>query len=304
MFEDIATIFNRSVSKEEIAEVLNATPEAIIEFEKAYSAISDEENKASDNFFKLNSRDAAKRVAMNDKSVAEIEGRILCELLHTQGLLPDHETMPLVTNEEINSLPEELRPQLTGHLVKKTMDGDSYPILIEMYSAWKSTKDIGFYHRFRQGLDVLDLDGITYEMIGMNPNSMGYWFPALENAASGHNFFKIPVTKIVKVPLPILQLTRLDYFSLTPTTLHIVDAWTRKVFELDANKTYFIKTGTYSSKFDFRNTKVASPSDVREIGQYLLFIHAQALAISHFDLSGRNQPCVYGVSTTNEWVVR
>ena len=31
MFEDIATIFNRSVSKEEIAEVLNATPEATIE---------------------------------------------------------------------------------------------------------------------------------------------------------------------------------------------------------------------------------------------------------------------------------
>ena len=304
MFEYIATIFNRSVSKEEIAEVLNATPEAIIEFEKAYSAISDEENKASDNFFKLNSRDAAKRVAMNDKSVAEIEGRILCELLHTQGLLPDHETMPLVTNEEVNSLPEELRPQLTGHLVKKTMDGDSYPILLEMYSAWKRTKDIGFYHRFRQGLDVLDLDGITYEMIGMNPNSMGYWFPALEKAASGHNFFTIPVTKIVKVPLPILQLTRLDYFSLTPTTLHIVDAWARKVFELDANKTYFIKTGTYSSKFDFRNAKVASPSEVREIGQYLLFIHAKALAISHFDLSGRNQPCVYGVSTTNEWVVR
>ena len=31
MFEEIATIFNRSVSKEEIAEVLNATPEATIE---------------------------------------------------------------------------------------------------------------------------------------------------------------------------------------------------------------------------------------------------------------------------------
>lgn len=155
MFEDIATIFNRSVSKEEIAEVLNTTPEAIIEFEKAYSAISDEENKASGNFFKLNSRDAAKRVAVNDESVAEIEGRILCELLHTQGLFQDHETMPFVTNEEINSLPEELRPQLTGHLVKKTMDGDSYPILLEMYSAWKRTKDIGFYHRFRQGLEVV-----------------------------------------------------------------------------------------------------------------------------------------------------
>lgn len=142
MFEDIATIFNRSISKEKIAEVLNTTPEAIIEFEKAYSVISDEENKASGNFFKLNSRDAAKRVAVNDESIAEIEDRILCEILHTHGLLPDHETMPFVTNEEINSLPEELRPQLTRHLVKKIMDSDFYPILLEMYSAWKDTADM------------------------------------------------------------------------------------------------------------------------------------------------------------------
>lgn len=157
---------------------------------------------------------------------------------------------------------------------------------------------------FRQGLDLLDLDYITYEMIGTNPNSMGYWFPALEKAASGQEFFKIPATKIIKVPLPILQLTRLDYFSLTSTTLHIVDAWAREAFELDEDKAYFIKTGTYSSKYDFRNAKVTTPVEVREIGQYLLFIHAQALAMAHYDLSNRKQPCIYGVSTTNEWVVR
>ena len=133
---------------------------------------------------------------------------------------------------------------------------------------------------------------------------MSSWFPALEKAVMQQDFFKVPDTKIVKVPLPILQLTHLDYFSLTPTTLHIVDAWAREAFELDENKTYFIKTGTYSSKFDFRNAKVTSPAEVREIGQYLLFIHAQALAMAHYDLSGRNQPCIYGVSTTNEWVVR
>lgn len=304
MFENITAAFRRSMSKEKIAELLNTTPEALAEFEKAYSAVSDEENKASGNFFKLNSRDVAQHETVGDVSVAELEDRIVCELLDSQNLLPDHTAMPPVTNEEIKALPEELRPQLTGHLIKKDIAVDSYPALLDMYLSWKKTGSIGFYHRFRQGLDMLDLDGITYEMIGMNPNSMGYWLPVLEAAASLQDFFKVPATKVVKVPLPILQLTHLDYFSLTSTTLHIVDAWARKVFELDENKTYFIKTGTYSSKFDFRNAKVTSPAEVREIGQYLLFIHAQALAMCHYDLSGRNQPCIYGVSTTNEWVVR
>ena len=304
MFDNMIAAFKKQMSKEKIAELLNTTPEALAEFEKAYSAVSDEENKASGNFFKLNSRDVAQHAAVNDVGVTEIEDRIVAELLNPDGLLPDHEQLMPVTNEEIKSLPEELRPQLTGHLVKKDIAGDSYPMLLATYEKWKKTGDIGAYHRFRQGLDMLDLDSITYEMIGMNPNSMGHWLPALDRAAAMQDFFKIPATKVVKVPLPILQLTHLDYFSLTPTTLHIVDAWARKAFELDENKTYFIKTGTYSSKFDFRNAKVTSPEEVREIGQYLLFIHAQALAMSHYDLSGRKQPVIYGVSTTNEWVVR
>lgn len=304
MFGNITAAFKNSMSKEQVAQLLNTTPEALEEFEKAYHAVSDEENKKSGNFFKLNSRDVAKHIDVSDADVAEIERRITNELLASSGCLPDHTIEHLVTNDEIKALPEELRPQLTGTLVKKDIAGDSYPALLEMYMSWKKTGDKGFYHRFRQGLDILDLDGITYEIIGMNPNSMGYWFPALEKAVMQQDFFKVPETKIVKVPLPILQLTHLDYFSLTPTTLHIVDAWAREAFELDENKTYFIKTGTYSSKFDFRNAKVTSPAEVREIGQYLLFIHAQALAMAHYDLSGRNQPCIYGVSTTNEWVVR
>ena len=126
---------------------------------------------------------------------------------------------------------------------------------------------------FRQGLDILDLDPVTYEVLGMNRNSIGYWFPALKAASDSQDFFKVPVTKIVKVPLPLLQLTRNDYFSLTPTTLDIVNRCAYEAFDLDENKTYFVKTGTYSSKFDFRNAKVTTPKEVRELGSYLLFIH-------------------------------
>lgn len=63
---------------------------------------------------------------------------------------------------------------------------------------------------------------------------------------------------------------------------------------------YFIKTGTYSSKYDFRNAHVHGSKEVRELGEYLLFIHYQACQMA----SPLNNRCIYGVSTTNEWVVR
>ena len=245
----------------------------------------------------------AKHNEVSSDDINILEERIVNELLSSSGLITCKDNPP-VTKYDIMNIPKDLRPQLAGNFIKKDIPQDSYPVLLFNYSKWLETGDKHWYHMFRQGLDILDLDPVVYEMIGMNLNSMGHWFPALKAASDMQDFFKVPKTKIVKVPLPILQLTRLDYFSLTPTSLDIVNAWARKAFELDESKSYFIKTGTYSSKFDFRNAKVTTPEEVREIGQYLLFVHAQAIAMAHHDISGRNQPCIYGVSTTNEWVVR
>lgn len=161
-----------------------------------------------------------------------------------------------------------------------------------------------FYNMFRQGLDILDLDPLTYKIIDRNQNSMGYWLPALSAAVKNQDFFKIPATKILKVPLSLLQLTRQEYTALTPATMRIVDEFCYKAFGLNPNKEYFIKTATFSSKFDFRNAHVMGEKEVNELGEYLLFIHYQALCHAHYDLSGRNQPILYGMSTTTEWVVR
>ena len=99
----------------------------------------------------------------------------------------------------------------------------------------------------------------------------------------------------------MLQLTRQDYMSFNRTTLDIVDRYCQKVFGLNENKEYFIKTGTYSSKYDFRNAHVHGAKEVRELGEYLLFIHWQALQMA----SPLTKPHpIYGVSTTNEWVIR
>lgn len=293
------------ISKDEVAEMLKTTPAALDAFENAYSEASLREASESDNLFDINSRQAASMIHSDtpetSKKVEILTERIVDELLSISDTkrLTDANTS-FVTSDDVQSVPENVRPQLTGHLMKVDINEPAYLAIFDMLRRFQKTGDMRAYHMFRQGLDILDLDPVTYEVLGMNRNSIGYWFPVLKAASDNQNFFKVPDTKIVKVPLPLLQLTRNDYFSLTPTTLDIVNRWAYEAFDLDENKTYFVKTGTYSSKFDFRNAKVTTPKEVRELGSYLLFIHFQALQMA----SPLSSPCIYGVSTTNEWCVR
>lgn len=293
------------VDKKKIAEFLKTTPAALDEFEKSYQMASMKEAEESDNFFDINSRQAVSKLAQTpsetSQKVEQLTQRIVNELLAKTDnkYLTDGNTRA-VTMKDIESVPKELQPQVAGNLIKVDIDKPSYLLAFDLLRKYKKTGNMNAYHLFRQGLDILDLDPILYESIGMNPNSIGYWFPALKNVVDNQDFFKVPETKIIKVPLPILQLTRCDFMELTPTTIDIVNRWAYKAFELDENKTYFIKTGTYSSKYDFRNAKVTTPKEVRELGSYLLFIHYQALQMA----SPLSNPCIYGVSTTNEWCVR
>lgn len=318
MFENVINRFTRQMSKDKLAEILSTSPEALETFEKAYKKAA--LDKVSDNFFEVNAKQASlMRGASGQIASPDLErliGRIVSELVIqtpvwsiddgiitvTNGLEKNIENP--VTNEEICRLPEEVRPQLTGTLMKIDVGEPSYKILLMFYKDYLKEKNPKkkqmIYDMFRQGIDILDLDPITYEMIGTNPNSMGHWLPEIAPAVCRRGFFRIPNTKIIKVPLTMLQLTRLDYLSLTRTTLDIVDRFCQRVFELDERQEYFIKTGTYSSKFDFRNAHVYGAKEVKELGEYLLFIHHQAFEMA----SPLNNVCIYGVSTTNEWVVR
>lgn len=305
---------NKTADREQVAKILKTSPEALKKFEEAYAVAPIDENS----MFAVNSRNVDKMQASdNTVDVTDIKNRIIDELLaktttfeydgktvKTHATLPDPNLVP-VTNEEIIALPEDLRPQLTGSLMMLQVPERSSDILMQEYSQFTNEKlnskiRTMNYHMFRQGLDILDYDPIMYAVIDTNPNSMSHWFPALIPAAGMQDFFKLPKTKIIKVPMPMLQLTRIDYGSLTPTTMQIVDEFCYKAFDLDDTQDYFIKTGTYSSKFDFRNTRVTAGKETHELGEYLLFIHQQA---NNMASSLNGQP-IYGVSTTTEWVVR
>lgn len=309
---------------DEIAKLLNVSPEALNAFENAYMQANFAQG-LSDNLFQINSKQMAEIRKNNytDCSAAdEMVHKIVNELLaQTQvysyepkektAILYDYtKSLPdcdYVTKDDINALPAEIQPQLTGRLMRVDIP-DSGTALASLWHHYQATtkpetkKQI--YNQFRQGLDILDVDNLTYAMINTNPNSMGNWLPYITTAVDTEGFFKIPATKIIKLPISLLQLTRQDYMSLSRTTLNIVNEYCFNAFNLDENKDYFIKTGTYSSKFDFRNARVSDSKEIHELGEYLLFIHWQALQMAHYDLSDRKQPVIYGVSTTNEWVVR
>ena len=330
MFNQLMQIFNKPktapvMEKDAIAELLRVNPDALAAFEAAYAKHA--LNQEPDGFFSTNSRQAADakhgvnaaepRKAVADADVLELQRRIVDELLaqteiytfdgklvKTSKLAALPAGTEPVENSDINCFPAELRPQLSGNLMQVDINEPSYPHLLWFYERYQNGKNqkvrMDAYHHFRQGLDILDLDAVTYEIIGTNPNSMGHWLPQLVTACAGQEFFKIPATTIAKVPMTLLQLTRQEYQAMTQTTLNIVNQWAQAAFQLDTEEEYFIKTGTYSSKYDFRNAHVHGAKEVKELGEYLLFIHYQALQMA----SPLCTPCIYGVSTTNEWVVR
>lgn len=307
------------MSAEEVAAILRTTPERLRAFEDSYQRLLSM-GEETGGLFDVNSRQASefnRNAPVDDNQLREICSRITQELAAQTEIFQfsgkgriirgkDIPEVEMVTLHEINSFPESIRPQLSGKYYKRDMPKEASSMILYFYQKMLEEKDPErkrqYYHVFRQGLDIQDLDPVTYEMIGTNPNSMGKWLPQLVAANQNLGFFKIPNTVVAKVPLPILQLSHLEYASLTEATKKIVKDWAKEVFRLDERSTngYFIKTGTYSSKFDFRNAKVTDPNEINEIGEYLTFIQFQALQMA----GPLCMPCIYGVSTTNEWVVR
>ena len=319
------------IQMDKIAELINTSPEALKKFEESYKSMA--LDVQDNDLFSVNSRQASseKQAIQPDKTdeiipseevekkLQELCSRIVDELLsetqvytydgkhssyQSAGYLP--KDYKYITSEDLSTIPYPLRPELSGNLMKIDLQGPSFPLVLQSYKQFleetNSQKKRQLYGHFRQGLDIVDLDEIVYKIIEQNKNSMGFWLPMLVNAVNNTDgtLFKIPKTKVASVPLPLLQLTRLDYNSLHESTIDIVDSWAYKAFNLDESKDYFIKTGTYSSKFDFRNAKVSTPQEVRELGEYLLYIHFQALQMAGHLCS---RP-TFGVSTTTDWVVR
>lgn len=311
LFVDLTT--NGVLNQQQLdvmAELLKNNPEQIKLFQNIYEEY--EKTDESKNLFQQN---AAKTIETQEKflevskELDTIIESIVEELLsQSQVWDTEQETMLQLPSPvqyyDTNNSKDLLKLgdfQFTGYLYKVDIKEPSSKVLLDIYKEYLKTGDMSYYHRFRQGLDILDLDEATYELLSYDPNAMSKWLPPISKQVKEHNFFKIPKTKILKVPMTLLQSTRTaTYNELSPISIEIINRYIYHVFDLDDKKDYFIKTGTFSSKFDFRNAKVTSGQEVKELGSYLWYIQHQASQMA----SMLNNVCLYGVSTNNEWIVR
>ena len=314
-----------SLSPQEAAELLKTTPEALASFEKAYgNAVPDasdedagffdtfdkkryekafiEDNKNLDDESERIARQIAAELAAKTPVLILKDGKVTAKTPDKNRLIGTKPVKP----DDLKKLPVQARPQLTATCAACDLGGiPTGDALLFDYANYLKASDqkerMQWYHMFRQGLDILDLDALSYAMCGTNPNSMGKWLPPLYEAVYGqkNRFFSVPDTVIAKVPLTLMQMTRLDYGSLTPATKRVANLWAKEVFCTEDMGDYFVKTGTYSSKFDFRNAHVHG-AETADIGEYLLFIQHTAAEMA----SPLNSPCIYGVSTTDEFAVR
>ena len=305
--------FSRNYTKAEldlVALLLKDNPERQREFENLYEQF--EVDAESLNLFQQN---AAKVIDKSDKflvlseSAETLVNQIVEELVSQTvfwdslngEVLPYPQPVQYLTDSKTFLSLQDKGLQFSGYLCKQDMPESSSKALLSQYKSYVKTGHKIFYNLFRQGLDILDLDPFVYELLNHDPNTMSNWLFAIKEVVNQTNFFKIPRTRIIKVPLALLQSTRVyEYQELSPLSLEIINRYAQKVFELDLEKDYFIKTGTFSSKFDFRNAKVTKGQEVSELGSYLWYIQHQANQMA----SPLNNRVVYGVSSNNEWVVR
>ncbi len=134
------------LSKEEIAELLNTSPEALTAFEKTYQTLSIQQD--TDNFLDINVHDVKNlNTHFDDISkgyIHDLSIRIVNELLSMSKTMrwkngmfsvnrtPSSFNNP-VTLEEIYTLPENVRPQLTGRYMQRDLKDDGGAALFWTY---------------------------------------------------------------------------------------------------------------------------------------------------------------------------
>lgn len=284
---------------EKAVSIFKNNKEKFEEFEEFYK--NNILTEIPENYFEVNSRQATDKVTTAGEINYELVKRIVNELVDGTEIIEikdnkviektlSCENNPIIDFKELMELDRNKQVQFTKNFSKFDISPDESLKTLIFFAEHN-------YGMFRGGLETFDLSPTLYKILDNNMNQMGYWLPKVAGISS----FKIPDTKIMKVPISLLQLGRVfEYGQVTPTTFKIINEYCKRVFELDLNSTYFIKNGVFSSKFDFRNAKVTTPQEVSELGQYLFYIHQQACQMA----SLLNNKSIYGCGTTTEWVVR
>lgn len=176
-----------------------------------------------------------------------------------------------------------------GHLVRS--DGlDPDPVLADLRTRHAEAVAAGdtavaqqVYALHSRLASISELTSDLYQALAANPASIGNWLPALTQAVttSGSHFL-IPPTSVVRLPIELAQYLRLEYTTTNQVSRETVDEIIAELLDLDTaeGNRYFLKTGTFSAKFEFANALCHEPD---EAGQYLHAVNNMAMQLGAGD---------------------
>ena len=128
---------------------------------------------------------------------------------------------------------------------------------------------------------ISDLTEDLYARFAANPASIANWFPALEQAVTeSGSSFRLPATSIMRLSPELAQYLRLEYTGTNDLSRKLFDQLVFDGLGLERGRTYFLKTGTFSSKFEFANARCTEPE---EAGQYFQVINNAAMVLGAGD---------------------
>lgn len=165
----------------------------------------------------------------------------------------------------------------------------------------QSELDLQEHHLQSRIMSVSDLTPKLYDRLADNPVSLYNWIDAIEYAVAHTDTELIsPKTKTLRLPIELAQFIRLEYQETSESDRELFNQFIFDQFELEDGKTYFIKTGNFSSKFQFANAKCSEP---REAGEYFQVInnfammlgagHTVDLVVREYIEDVENNPTIY-----------
>mgnify|MGYP001739629394 CR=1 FL=1 len=184
---------SKNYSKKEldmIALLLKDNPDRQREFENLYEQFEvDAENL---NLFQQN---AAKVIDKSDKLVSlsesaeELVEQIVEELVSQTVVWDSSQNKVLSLPQPVRYLQDaksllslqERGVQFSGYMCKQDIPEPSSKVLLRQYNDYVKTGNMLFYNLFRQGLDILDLDPLVYELLNHDPNTMSNWLFAISS---------------------------------------------------------------------------------------------------------------------------
>lgn len=136
----------------------------------------------------------------------------------------------------------------------------------------------GLFHRIAS---ISDIEPRLYEHCADNPNSIANWLPPLVRAHAEHaettstpNPLHIPRTQVMRLDKALAQFTRVEYADTNDMSKQAFNAYLESALDLPDDA--FIKTGTFSGKFQFANCHCTEPD---EMGEYFQVITNYAQVI-------------------------